>query len=286
MADPTWAEKKTVLAFGDSWAAWGPSWRAVQDTLNEHRFPATVISTAKAGHRACKIIETEGPKAMVNAARSAFPDARDGPDYVWYTLGANDIAHEGTTGGPLAKCALTAFSFDAITRCAQECAERTLKCTATLLDNYFEAFPKSNVMQSGYDLPCEGLANGCMFVADAYVGHWCGLHQPLSHTCLNKLFVAWHGFYVGGLIQKYAQSRPQYTGINVLGTVQKAAGIGGAEVGHPVLDKGSPCQWEVVCEHPTYGRKGAKAIGDAFWEKYFLSEQIRTGHVGKVSIFV
>jgi hypothetical protein len=61
-----------------------------------------------------------------------------------------------------------------------------------------------------------------------------------------------------------------YTGLNILGTVQQAGGVPGARTGAPVVGvHGSPCGLMTECVHPTYGGMGATAVGEAFWQLYF-----------------
>ena len=62
---------------------------------------------------------------------------------------------------------------------------------------------------------------------------------------------------------------PQYTGLNILGTVQAAGGVPGAATGQPNMSVGSPCELMHSCVHPEHGKAGATAIGDAFWRLFF-----------------
>lgn len=54
--------------------------------------------------------------------------------------------------------------------------------------------------------------------------------------------------------------------MNILGTVQKAAGIEGADVGTLVLGKGAQCSWTVSCVHTKYETPAATAIGSAMFD--------------------
>ena len=63
-------------------------------------------------------------------------------------------------------------------------------------------------------------------------------------------------------------------GIDILGTVQRAGGVAGAATGKPVLDVGSPCGLMTACVHPTHGRAGAAAVGDAMWDLYFSKQDL------------
>ena len=54
--------------------------------------------------------------------------------------------------------------------------------------------------------------------------------------------------------------------MNILGTVQKAAGIPGASVGRLVVGQGARCDWEVECVHAKYGTPAATGIATAMWD--------------------
>jgi hypothetical protein len=87
-------------------------------------------------------------------------------------------------------------------------------------------------------------------------------------TCENTVTVYWQGPLMDPLKAKF----PGYTGLNIVGAVQKAGNVTGAEVGKPVMDQGSPCGLMTGCVHPTYGKAGATAVGEAFWDLYFKDE--------------
>lgn len=260
-ADLASAANKTVFVFGDSWGDFGPSYRMVQDTLDHHAFGATVKSAAVGGTTACGWASKDNGMALVNKARSTFPNAPDGPDYVWYTLGGNDLLGDNT----FKRCAKGAKTFDNMLKCMEEATAKVMKCTETMLDNFFKAFPKSRVLQSGYDLPCEDLLCD-LTVTGWYDSGWCGFNS----TCLNTMMERFQEYHLGGLSRKYAQ--PQYTVLNLLGTSQKAGGVAGADVGKPVLSQGSPCQWMALCVHPRYKSPAANLIGEVFWNQYFSKQ--------------
>merc|ERR1712060_618584 len=68
-------------------------------------------------------------------------------------------------------------------------------------------------------------------------------------------------------------------------------GIPGADVGKPVLDRGSRCDWTVACLHPKYGTPAGTLWGDTMWDLYFsdppapetfdISQLIPSGLSGK-----
>jgi len=73
--------------------------------------------------------------------------------------------------------------------------------------------------------------------------------------------------YLDDMKEKF--SPPMYTTLFMMGTIQKAEGVVGADVGKPVLDRGAKCEWETDCVHPSYNTPAGKAWGDAFWDLYF-----------------
>lgn len=255
------AAPKTVFVFGDSWGDTGPTYHMVQDTLDQHGFDATVKSAAVGGTAACGWASQEGGMQLVNKARDTFPDAADGPDFVWYTLGGNDMTYDE----PMKACAKTAKTFEDMDECLHLAVGRAVACSETLLGNYFKAFPKSRVLHSGYDLPCENILCDAT-ITGSYDAGWCGG----NHTCLNVLMENFHHYYIDGLGQKYSQ--PQYSTLNMLGTSQKAGNVPGADIGKPVLSQGSPCQWTTICVHPVYKSPAANLIGEVFWDQYFSKQ--------------
>ncbi len=139
--------------------------------------------------------------------------------------------------------------------------------TKTLLEHYWKAYPQSKVMQCGYDIPCE--QGGCLHTDDSRIP-FC----KSNATCMDEVTLHWQGVYVDALDAHYNQpggvpGGGSYDGLNILGTVQVAGGVKGAAVGYPVLGVGSPCDLETMCVHPTHGKAGATAVGEAFWELYY-----------------
>jgi hypothetical protein len=141
-------------------------------------------------------------------------------------------------------------------------------CTEKLLETYWAAYPKSKVFQCGYDLPCYD-TDTCLAKA-ASKSAFCGTNV----TCYTSGAVQNQHAEIDVRQAKYAQ--PQYTGLNILGTTQKAAGVPGADVGQPVLTQGGPCDMLGGCVHPRPGSAAATAIGDAFWDLFF-SKYVKTG---------
>lgn len=216
-------------------------------------FPS--VSTAIGGTTACGWDKDFG--SLAQAAKTKFPDLPDGPDFVWYTLGGNDMINDKE----FATCTRLAPTLAAAEACTDKASAKVRKCTSSLLDNYWHAFPKSKVMECNYDVPCENQA--CRGMDSGYLGAFCRGNVQ----CWNTMAVHWVSQYIGKLAQKYPE--PKYTAVHIEGTDQMAAGIPGASVGVPVLDRSGPCLQLVDCVHPIYGTPAAKAIGEAFWDLYF-----------------
>lgn len=250
------AKNTTVLVFGDSWGDTGPTWKTISDVFERNDQSADVRSAAVGGTTACGW--AEDPNSLADASQSLFPELPDGPDFVWYTLGGNDLENEIYQA-----CSSGAGDFDGAVDCVRAETAKVNTCSATLMDAFFEAFPASRIMQCGYDIQCEDTK--CIPSLEARCP-FCGNNL----TCANSVGVKFQEYLVGGMQARYDE--PQYTGINIQGAVQVAGGVAGAAVGAPVLDQGAPCEWETYCVHPTYGTPAEQAVGDAFWDLYFSKQ--------------
>jgi hypothetical protein len=249
------AKNYTVLTFGDSWGDVGPTWRVIQDAFKKNGVPAEVKSSAIGGTTACQWA-VDG-NSMVQAAKLQFPHLPDGPDFVWYTLGGNDMIDDRTFGS----CTKNAPNIEAAEKCTDAATNKVKKCTSKIFDNYWKAFPKSKVMEVNYDVPCENA--GCRGMDAGYLGAYCGGNV----TCLNTMAVHWVGDYIGDLQKKYPQ--PQYTAVHIEGIGQMVEGDVKAKIGVPDLDRSGVCDKMLACIHPVYGSKYATAIGNAMWDLFF-----------------
>lgn len=256
------ADPVSVLVFGDSYGDTGPTYHQLQDTLDAHEVKAVVRSAAIGGTAACWWASQDNGMALVNKARDLFPSLVDGPEYLWYTAGANDVWQNRA----FKDCQKKAKSWKALSSCIVALKEDVKSCTTALLENYWKAFPKSKVLHTGYDIPCYSLNCRLTFDSPFFV-EYCGSNV----TCANTMGRTYEELYIGDLTAKYHQ--PQYTGLHFIGASQKAWGVKGADVGAPVMTEGSNCRWVTECVHPTYNSPAGKAWGSAFWDKYF-SRQI------------
>jgi hypothetical protein len=258
----------SVLVIGDSWGDTGPTYQVIGDAFKANGVVANVSNRAIGGTTACQwAAKTKSDKtnaefnagqALINAAQEEF--GADGPEFVWYTLGGNDLAFDDTYHS----CLSAASSTEDAHACVKASSDKAKACTKQLFDPFFAAFPKMKLMQCNYDVPCESLLCDAIIVNDFLGGNFCKGNK----LCMNSLAVYWAEIYTKQLQKEYAQ--PQYTALDIFGTVQQANGISGASPGNPVLNQDSgSCGEEVLCIHPKYGSKMATAVGNVFWDMFF-----------------
>merc|ERR1719387_1432439 len=120
-----------------------------------------------------------------------------------------------------------------------------------MFDHFYKVFPNARIMQAGYDIPC---------------GNLCGTNS----TCLNTMLHSWNTNHLDRMQQKYPA--PGYTSIKLIGAVQMANNVAGADYDKPVYDKSANCAWETECIHPTYNTPAGKAWGDGMWKLYFSKQ--------------
>merc|ERR1712151_635856 len=83
-----------------------------------------------------------------------------------------------------------------------------------------------------------------------------------NNTCNNQGMHDFIDIYIGEMQKQL--SEPRYTTLFMMGAVQKANGVPGADAGKPVLTAGgSNCAWETECVHPTYNTPAGNAWGKA-----------------------
>jgi len=194
---------------------------------------------------------------MVQAARLNFPFDHDGPDFVWYTLGGNDMMIDNT----FQTCTKQAKSIQEAEQCTDVATSKVKQCTEKLFDRYWKAFPKSQIIQANYDVPCEN--PGCRDMDAGFLGSYC----DRNITCLNTMAVHWVKDYIEALSKKYPE--PQYTAVHIEGVGQAVEGDVKAAAGIPDIDRSGVCDKMIACVHPIYGSKYATAIGNVFWDHFF-----------------
>jgi hypothetical protein len=257
------AGELSVLVVGDSFGDTGPTYKALDDTFKKNSVPATTKSTAVGGTTTCHWSSQQSGMKLVNDAKKKFPNAADGPDYMWYTLGANDQWSDSDFQSCL-KNAKHGTWQDALD-CAAPEVERLVGCGATMLENYWAEFPKSKVLFTGYDIPCYSALCDLSFT-HAFYGALCDNNK----TCDNSYGQQVQKLLSDSYVERF-KGKP-FTAVSFMGAAQKAAGVPGADVGVPVLDQGAECDYTTYCVHPKYGSPAGDAWTDAFWDKYFKDE--------------
>lgn len=272
------AAELNVLVVGDSFGDTGPTYRALDDAFKNNGVSATVKSTAVGGTTCCHWASQESGMKLVNDAKKEFPDATEGPDYMWFTLGANDQWSDGD----FQSCLKSAHggSFQDALDCLPAEVARVSGCAQTLLENYWKEFPKSKVLFTGYDIPTFSLL--CDPVTEAFFGKFCGGDR----SCSNQLEVEVQKQYSASLEQKF--EKHPFTYVSFIGAAQKGAGIAGADVGTPVIDQDVPGKYTAFCVHPKYGTPAGDAWTDAFWDKYFKLEvgDLNQGNLSAIDLAI
>lgn len=235
-----------MLVFGDSWGAMGPSWQVLRDMFIQHGVNATVRSTAVSGTTACQW--ANNPRNLLRAADIMF--GAEGPDYVWFTLGGNDLLTD-----EYMSCAKAATSAEEANACAQEAAIAARHCNRNLLVRFLEVFQKAEVFQTLYDIPC--ISASCPIQRFPICG-W-------DARCASDISVKW-GETLALPLNRTLQ---RYTTINTMGVCQAAGKMEGVSVGHPNLDAGSPCDLMLWCDHPQPSSMASWAFGELLWSEYF-----------------
>eukprot|EP00927_Polykrikos_kofoidii_P077481 TRINITY_DN74418_c0_g1_i1.p1 TRINITY_DN74418_c0_g1~~TRINITY_DN74418_c0_g1_i1.p1 ORF type:complete len:278 (-),score=48.75 TRINITY_DN74418_c0_g1_i1:508-1341(-) len=257
------AAKVNVLVFGDSFGDTGPTYKVLQDMFDMHGIDADVQSSAIGGTAACQWAMQDGGMEMVEQTQKLFPDVVNGPDYVWYTMGANDQWQDGDFQSCLKS--KKGKSYEEALECSRAESDHIMECTTKMLDNFWQAYPNAKVLQTGYDIPCENLL--CKDTFDRFFySAYCGNNV----TCANHMGYDFQTHHMAQLQQKYADK--PYNSRSFIGAAQVAAGVTGAAVGSPVWDKGAKCSYTTMCVHPKYGSPAGDAWRDAFWDLFFSQE--------------
>jgi len=260
----------TVMVFGDSFGDTGPKWNTVQDMFDQRGVAATVKNAAIGGTTSCQWAGEENGMQMVNKANDLFGET--GPDYVWYTLGGNDIWSDDNFQNCQKSVKGKDITDPAVQKCISDFTDNIIGCHSTMFDNFYKAFPNAKIMQAGYDIPCENLLCA-VTVNAAFAKNYCGN----DGTCLNKVLHNWNTHHLDSMQAKYPQ--PAYTAIKLIGAAQKANKVAGADYDKPVYDKGANCKWETFCIHPTYNSPAGQAWGDGMWDFYFSKESLVRSHM-------
>jgi len=247
-----------VMVFGDSFGELGPSYRALQDMFDQHDVAATVKNAAVGGTRACEWAGQQNGMQMVNKAKGLFGYAS--PDYVWYTLGANDIWADSE----FQNCMQSAVGKDVsvVEQCLSDFNSKLFDCHSILFDNFYKAYPNAKIVQHGYEIPCA--SSLCLrTVVGKFSGGYCGSNI----TCSNSFLQEWNAKHLDGLQARYP--KPAYTAAPLIGAAQKASKVPGADYNKPVVTASVRCDWETACVHPSYNTPAGQAWADGMWEFYW-----------------
>merc|ERR1719221_455655 len=96
----------------------------------------------------------------------------------------------------------------------------------------------------------------------------------MNVACAHSHFNVWQNMLMKTFNEKYPLN---YTGINILGTLQVLGNVPGAEIGLPNVMKGSPCSMNYGCVHPNPGTEASRAIGEQFWLQFFSKHVVANG---------
>jgi len=121
--------------------------------------------------------------------------------------------------------------------------------TDIILDRLFKAHPNVKVYQFGYEIMDWPASAHCRTYGYNLLHKVCPAGVG-DVECCNKEFVHYiQTGYVDVLGVRYAGKHP-YHAINLLGTLQKAGGVPGADVGKPNLGRYSPTKYVISDSTP------------------------------------
>jgi hypothetical protein len=253
---PSSATAIKLLSFGDSQTDVGPTYKVVRDVLNANGVTNTVKNSGEGGTTACGWAEE--PTALADAARDQFGPS--GPDYVWLSIGANDIAEDEN----YPSCLSGASSDAQAKACLKTSSDAAMVCTETLLTELWKEFPDARVGMFNYEVPA--MDGYCLEGAAEFLGGEYCLGEADEVACMVNLLSYYQAIYVDVLSAKY--SAPKFTGMNILGACQKASGVADADVGSPSVTAGTKLEWMDACVHPIYGTPAADAVGEEMWKQW------------------
>lgn len=201
-----------LMAFGDSWGTTGAAelrnlGQRKGFTVDDQSIPGT--TAAFWARRA------DALKEKVDDA----PDTR----VIWFTLGGNDFITKRQTMTPLP---------------VEEIISSAFNDTQTVLDPLFEAYPDMIVVGFGYEIFSWGTAEeegrACNQIAEGLFFPDCeDADGGLDKTCANELWLGLHGLH-GLLADQYPEN---YKRAEIIGALQSASGVPGAEIGQPVTSE-------------------------------------------------
>eukprot|EP00995_Heteronema_vittatum_P000420 NODE_1055_length_1081_cov_260.770349_g736_i0.p1 GENE.NODE_1055_length_1081_cov_260.770349_g736_i0~~NODE_1055_length_1081_cov_260.770349_g736_i0.p1 ORF type:complete len:279 (+),score=129.77 NODE_1055_length_1081_cov_260.770349_g736_i0:60-839(+) len=237
----TLAIKNRILIAGDSWGTEGAF--PFLEMLRRHNASLGVVNVARGGTTSDNWAGELLPTLL--SAIENNPDL----EVMWFTIGGNDARNR------LPICALLGGSSD---KCV---AELQAHCLANIEGKIMPAVwaknPKLRVVGFGYDLMGFGKLPLCPIEALAIFPHC-----EDSPVCVNTQFIK-----IQTVWDMMSKKYPLVDTVNLLGSLQAAAHMPGASVGHPNLAHYSPDDlMQSNCIHPT--PTGFGYVFDNFWNLY------------------
>lgn len=232
-----------IVVFGDSWGTEGAS--SFRNMAKSHGL--SVSNHAVAGSTAAQWARPN----KVNDLKNWVQQNKDAK-YVWITIGGNDAANGMQAGTPIDKILADFLSNE-----------------GKFLKPLLTAVPDIKIVQFGYDILFWDYFE-CTLEATSIFGKFCGKHGSKNFTvCANTLFLK-----VQATIETLSSHYPQLTAPNLLGSLQKAGGISGADIAKPNLNYFSPNEYTgptKLCLHCT--DKGYDIIFKNLWDIYFSKHE-------------
>ena len=240
----TTAHAAEIVVAGDSWGQEGRF--AFHKMFASRGHNVSILNVAKGGSHASDWAKW-GLKQHLSA------DTK----HVWLSVGGNDAQRA------LPGCGLP---------CVPKLVNNTIAHILAFVKPTLAAFPNVQIVMAGYDILNFGLSERCYAEGLAFIPQCLG-----GIECFNSHFTTalQHGLVEGAA----AKAGPRLIAVDIRGTLQKAGGVAGADIGTPVLSKWSPkALMQTNCIHPTYGDGGGfVAVMDALWATYFHKYYPATG---------
>lgn len=232
-----------IVVFGDSWGTVGGN--SFKKMASSHGL--TVSNHAVGGSTAEGWASPSKRMDLTNWVKEN-KDAK----YVWITIGGNDAANGMERG----------LSIDKI-------LHDFLANEKLFFDPLVKAVPNIKVVQFGYDILFWDYFE-CVAQSTSIFGKHCGKHGSANFTeCANALMMQ-----VQTTIETFASNYTQMTAVNMMGSLQGAAQISGASVGHPNMHYFSPNKYTgptKFCLHANDA--GYDIIFANLWNAYFAKHE-------------
>lgn len=246
------ARADTVVVAGDSWADYigipNVEFPAVFErngdtrTINNIAVAGTTCAQWAAGNRLESLLAAVKPET--------------GATHLWMTCGGNDAQFNLIGCRPQDQC-------------IKDVVAQVTKDLGHILDKIAEVNPKLRVVSFGYDLLGFGSIVGNV------------LSRSILPDCNGKAECLNSDFEnIQTAFDNLAKSKSNFDSVNLLGSLQTAAGVPGAAVGAPALGEFSPSSlYDITSIHPT--REGYKVVFENLYERYWSKNRVQMGNVTK-----